>query len=360
MATWVGAPRFPFDRYLEQTNALFAGFGLSADDAAIASRVLLAADARGIESHGLANMTYYASMYRSGECIPSAPLTVERESPVSLVLDAHHGPGHVQASRAMDRCIEKSIASGLCIATVRESTHFGVAGHYARMAVDAGLIGIAMTNSGALAAPTFGADPMLGTNPIAFGVPLGAHASPIVLDMSTSAVAWGKIGVARRANEAIPLGWGVDVDGRPTTDPHAVRALLPLGGDRSTSGHKGYGLGLMVDILCGPLGGAAWSSLIHGQRPSGEYIGTGHVFMAIRIDAFRDPDDFSRDVSAMLENLRGTRLAPDQPSDRVLIPGEPEAAQLRVNEIRGVPIRPEVLVEVERVCAEWDVPFLLT
>ncbi len=181
---------------------------------------------------------------------------------MSLALDANDGTGLVQGPRAMARCIEKAQESGLCMTTVRGSNHYGIAGHYALMAVEAGLIGMAMTNSGSLTAPTFGAKPMLGSNPIAFAVPMGPGKDPFVLDMSTSTVSFGKIEIAQRARKPLPNGWAIDHDGYPTNDPFAMGAIMPLGGDRSTSGHKGYGLGMMVDMLCGPMGGGSTSWMI--------------------------------------------------------------------------------------------------
>jgi LDH2 family malate/lactate/ureidoglycolate dehydrogenase len=358
-ASWTGAPRFLPALVREQTESVFRAFGLSADDAAAATTTLLAADWRGIESHGVARIPYYAAGFRERRIAPDAPLTVLRESPVSVTFDANNGSGLVQGPSAMARCIEKAQDSGLCFATVRASNHFGIAGHYALMASQAGLIGMAMTNSGSLTAPTFGAKPMLGSNPIAVAVPTGTDTEPIVLDMSTSTVALGKIEIAQRARKPIPSGWAIDKDGYPTNDPFAFGAILPLGGDRETSGHKGYGLGLIVDILCGPLGGGNWSWAITDGVHDGQPAGTSHFFAAWRIDAFRDPDAFYADLQTMMTDLRATPVAPGAPTDRVLIPGEPETAQEQYNRRHGLPVRLEVLRELREICREWKVPFLL-
>ena len=359
-ANWVGAPRFPADQVEAFAASVFEAFGIPPENALVATAALVAADHRGIESHGVARIPYYAAGYRNGRVDPAAALTVDRELGSTIAFDGHNGPGLVQAPRAMARCIEKARASGICMATVRDSNHFGIAGYYALMASRAGLAGMAMTNSGSLAAPTFGAAPMLGTNPIALAAPTGPDgADPFVIDLSTATVAWGKIEVARRARKPIPLGWAIDPAGYATTDPFDFGALMPLGGSRETSGHKGYALAAAVDVLCGPLAGSPWSRLITDGIGDGEPAGTGHWFMAWRIDAFRSEEGFYQELGAMLDELRATPLAPGAPSDRVLIPGEPEAANERYNARHGIPIRMEVLLELREVARDWDVPFSL-
>jgi len=356
---WGDTPRFTPEQIRCQGEAVFRAFGLNRDDAGIAMTTLLSADWRGIESHGVARIPYYAIGFRDQGIVPGAPLTVNRETPVSLALDANNGTGLVQGPRAMARCIEKARESGLCMTTVRGSNHYGIAGHYALMAIEAGLIGISMTNSGSLTAPTFGAKPMLGSNPIAFAVPMGPGKEPFVLDMSTSTVSFGKVEIAQRARKPLPNGWALDHDGYPTNDPFAMGAIMPLGGDRSTSGHKGYGLGMMVDMLCGPMGGGSTSWMITDGIRSEKPAGTSHFFAAWKIEAFRDPDELYADLETMFDTLRATPVAPGAPSDRVLIPGEPEAAQHAYNLRHGIPLRREVLVELRDVCLDFNVPFEL-
>jgi LDH2 family malate/lactate/ureidoglycolate dehydrogenase len=358
-AYWGDSPRFPTTTVREQSESLFQAFGLSAEEAEIATRPLVAADMRGIESHGVARLRSYAEGFIDGRIVADAPLTVDRETPVSIAFNANDGSGLVQGQRAMARVIEKAQETGLCMGTVRESTHFGIAGYYAMMASQAGLMGVSMTNTGALAAPTFGAKAMLGSNPIAITLPATANTPEFVLDMSTSTAAYGKIEVAQRAKKPIPAGWAIDKEGNPTTDPFAFGAFLPLGGERETSGHKGYGLGLLVDLLCGPLAGAGASHQISAAYYAGERFRIGHYFAAWRVDAFRDPVEFAEDVAALFEELRRTPVSPNSPSDRVLIPGEPESAQENYNSRHGCPVRPTVLADVQALCAEWNVPFIL-
>jgi LDH2 family malate/lactate/ureidoglycolate dehydrogenase len=358
-ASWDGVPRFAPEQVREQAESLFRAYGLSAEDAARAADPLLAADWRGVESHGVARLRSYGDSFKAGTIIAEAPLTIDRESPVSVAYNANDGCGLVQAPKAMARCIEKARETGLCMVTVRDSNHYGIAGYYAMMASDAGLVGLSMTNTGSLAAPTFGAVPMMGSNPLAFATPTGDGSDPIVLDMSTSTVAYGKIEIAQRARKPLPAGWAIDKAGYPTTDPFSVGAILPLGGDRETCGHKGYGLGMLVDILCGPLAAGNWSKQISDDYYAGRPARVGHFFAAWRIDAFRDPEEYAADLRAVVDELHRTPVAPGAPSDRVLVPGEPEAAQYRYNERHGLPVRHTVLAEIRKTCDEWNVPFLL-
>ncbi|HEY7036460.1 MAG TPA: Ldh family oxidoreductase [Thermomicrobiales bacterium] len=351
-------PRFPLDRLTAFVESVFVGVGHTPDDAATAAESLVVADLYGIESHGVARLPYQVRRITRGLVNLSADLTVVRESPSTLVLDANNGSGQALAPRAMARCIEKAELSGLCLTTVRRSNHFGVAGYYVVMATKRGLGGMAMTNSSPLVVPTFGRYPRLGTNPIALGVPTG-DGPPLVLDMATSTVAYGKLEVARRAAASIPLGWAVDDRGLPTTDPHAAQFLTPLGGDRATSGHKGYGLAVFVDVFCGPLAGGAWSRLVSGARGADKPSGIGHTFMAWRIDAFRDPDEFSADLKEMIADLRATPPVPGQEATGVLVPGDPEHAAESRHRRYGIPVRREVLEELRVLCGSLELPFTL-
>jgi L-2-hydroxycarboxylate dehydrogenase (NAD+) len=351
------APRFPLEHLTSHAESTFLALGLRPDDARVAAESLVVADLYGIDSHGVARLPFHARRIRRGLVNLAAELIVVRETPSTLVLDADNGFGQSLAPRAMERCIAKAEATGICLTTVRRSNHFGIAGYYVVMATRRGLGGMAMTNSSPLVVPTFGRFPRLGTNPIAIGVPTG-DGPPLVLDMATSTVAYGKLEIARRANTPIPLGWPVDDRGIPTTDPHAARFLTPLGGDRATSGHKGYGLAVLVDVFCGPLGGA-WSTLVSGTRGPDKPSGIGHAFMAWRIDAFRDPVEFYADLKAMIADLRATPPAPGHEATGILVPGDPEHAAEERNLHLGVPIKREVLDELRALAHELGLPFSL-
>ena len=356
--SWFDAPRFPLAHLTRFAASLLVAMGVPPRHAGPAAEFLLLADLRGVDSHGVARLPFYAARFRRGLIDAGAELRVLREGPSTLAFDAGDGFGLTQAPRAMERCIDKAEETGICLATVGHSNHFGIAGAYALMAARRGLGGMAMTNASTLVVPTFGTQPMLGTNPIAIAVPTSTKGTspPLVLDMSTSAVAWGKIEIARRAGSSIPLGWAVDDGGVPTTDPFAARWLTPLGGARETSGHKGYGLGVVVDILCGPLAGAAWGAHVLGSRGPDRPANVGHTFMAWRIDAFRDPEEFFADLAAMLAELRATPPAPGHEGTGVLVPGDPEIRAESVNRRLGVPVRPPVVEELRTLAGELGVP----
>ena len=353
---WAAEPRFSEDELGLLVQQLFEAAGVGADHAEQASRALLLADLRGIESHGVARLPGYIRRLRNGMINANADLTVDRETPSTVAFNANNGLGLIAARRAMDRCIAKAEETGICMATVRKSNHFGIAGTYALMAAERGLGGMAMTNSSAIVVPMFGREPMLGTNPLAFAVPTGGL--PFCLDMSTATVAFGKIEVARRAGIPIPLGWGLDSGGRPTTDPDAVRGLSPLGGSLEMCGHKGYGLGLMVEIFCGQMANNAWSHEIGASYVSDAPTeGTGHAFIAWRVDAFRELDDFKRDIDGMLSTLRANQVSDDYPGKQVLIPGDPESEAEARNRKDGIPVRRTVLKQMAEVAGECGVAF---
>jgi LDH2 family malate/lactate/ureidoglycolate dehydrogenase len=353
-----GGTRIPDATLTTFVEAAFHAAGLTPVEAATAARVLVIADLRGVESHGVARLPGFLRRLGDGLIDPHAQLTVDRETPSTLALCANNGLGLIVAGEAMERCIAKAETTGICVTTVRQSNHFGIAGTWAAMAAERGMGGMAMTNASRLVVPTFAKGPMLGTNPLAFAVPTGSG-RPLVLDMSTSTVAWGKIEIARRAGLPIPEGWAFDIDGRPTTVAADVKGLAPLGGTRVSSGHKGYGLSVMVDVLCGPLSGNAWSFDIAPSFSTGMSPGIGHFFMAWRIDAFRDVDEFTAGVDAMLDALRSAAVGEGQPSDRVLVPGDPEAEAEEENRRLGIPIRDEVVAELKAAVEPLGVPFVL-
>jgi LDH2 family malate/lactate/ureidoglycolate dehydrogenase len=352
--TWAGEPRFDEAALREFVARLFTAVGVGEESALLAAEALLMADQRGIESHGVARLPGFIGRIRQGHIDPVAGLSVERETPSTIAFNGNNGLGLTLGRRAMERCIAKAEETGICMATVRRSNHFGIAGTYALMAAERGMGGMAMTNSSAIVVPTFGREPMLGTNPLAFAVPTGDR--PFCLDMSTSTVAFGKIELARRAGLPIPEGWGLDADGRPTTNADEVRGLTPLGGRRELSGHKGYGLGMMVEIFCAQMATNTWSHQIGASyRSDAPSQGTGHAFLAWRIDAFRDPDEFRRDMDEMLATVRGCAPSDDSPGEQVLIPGDPEAEAERYNREHGIPVRRTVFAEMTAVANECGV-----
>ncbi len=335
------------------TADVLMGFGLTAEDARIAAEVLVASDVRGIDSHGVPRMGYYAERLRKGLINVNADLTVVTETPATIAFDANNGMGHPASYRAMTRCIEKAKETGLCMATVRHSNHFGIAGYYAMMALKEGLCGLAMTNATPLVVPTFAREPVLSTAPIAVAIP-ARDQRPIVIDMATSTVAWGKVEIARREGKPIPAGWAYDKDGNDTTDPWAAVSLTPLGWTRELGSHKGYGLSLFVEVLCSQLAGSSWSRYVGGSRSTPPRPSdTGHAFMAWRIDAFRPEDEFYTDVDSMLAELRA--LEPSAGHEQVLVPGDPEDIAEADRRERGIPVHPSVLDELRKLGTEVGV-----
>jgi len=348
--------RIPAARLHQFIAAVFAHLGVSAVNAARAADSLVIADLRGITSHGVARLGMYVAQIQTGAIDPRATLTTIRETPATGVYDADDGLALALAPEAMDHCIDKALATGIGMVTVGNSTHFGIAGSYAIQAARRGLGAIAMTNAGPLVAPTGGRTPMLGTNPIAFAVPTGPDRPPFVFDMATSAVAYGKIENARRANKPLALGLALDEHGFATTDPHMARSLLPLGGEQATSGYKGYGLAVLVDILCGPLASGLWGTHLASVQRIGNRAGLGHAFMAWRIDAFRDPDEFAHDVRQLLDELRACPPAPGDDVTGVLAPGDPELAATRANEAHGIALHPTVWADLEAISRQLGIP----
>ena len=330
------------------------------EDANLAAEVLLSADKRGVDSHGLIRLSsYYGSRLRKGLIDPQTPLNVIKETPTTLTMDGGNGLGHPVSVKTMRLCIEKARQTGIGLAAVRNSNHFGIAGYYAMMALPEDMIGICLTNTAPLVAPTHSRKAILGTNPIAVAAPTASQ-RPFVLDMATSIVPIGRINVYQKENKSIPEGWGVDGQGLVTEDPNAVRnggALMPLGGPELLRGYKGYGLSLVVDIFSGVLSGAAFGENV-GNATQDRQCNVGHFFGALRIDAFREVNEFKRDMDQLLTQLKQAPKAAGE--ERIFIHGEKEfeAEDRAVNE--GVELS-EATVKVLIEGGEIDgVPFNLT
>lgn len=337
-------------RYLER-------WGITREDASIAADVLVSADMRGVDSHGVIRLkSYYGSRLAAGQLDPHAPLRVVKETPNTLALDACNGLGHPAGVKAMRLCIEKASQVGIAMATVRNSNHYGIAGYYAMLALKEEMIGISFTNSQPLVAPTHGRKAMLGTNPIAVAVPAGNN-RPYVLDMATSIVPIGRVSVYQKNGKPIPVGWGVDSEGKVTEDPARVLedgALMPLGGTEEMRGYKGYGLALLVDIFSGVLAGSGFGSMVYpGKEKAPARV--GHFFAAVRIDAFRDPQEFKQDMDSLLDELKNSPKAAGE--ERIFIHGEKEFEKAERAEREGVPISAASYRTLKTAGEEDGVPF---
>lgn len=326
-------------------------------DARIAAEVLVSADMRGVDSHGVIRLdTYYGTRLRTGKMDPGTPLKVLQETLSTVAYDAGTGLGQVAGYHAMQRCIEKARETGLCMATVRNSNHYGIAGYYAMMALPHDMIGISFTNSQPLVAPTYGRTAILGTNPIAVAAPAGKN-RPYVLDMATSIVPIGRVTVYQKAGKPIPEGWGINHDGLITTDPGEVLrggALMALGGSDIMRGYKGYGLSLMVDIFSGILSGSSFGKDV-GHPNEDRPADVGHFFAAVRIDAFRPAEEFKRDMDALLDQLKDAPKAVGQ--DRIYIHGEKEFELYDYYSENGVPLMSEVVNMLKQTGEQVGVPF---
>lgn len=332
--------------------------GVSAEDAAIVADVLVAADLRGIESHGVARLeSYYVGRLRKGQMMPKPSVSVVRETATSIVMDGDNGLGHPVAKRTMERVIAKAQETGTAFGAVRNSNHFGIAGYYAMMTLDKDLIGICSTNSVRYGAPTFGRDILLGTNPFAYAIPT-QNEPPFVLDFATTTVPRGKIEVYNRKEKQLNPGWAIDENGHETLDPQTALkgALLPLGGfGIDNGGHKGYGLGLLVDILCGVLSGGAFGTDLPLPSDGPQPGKISHFFGAIKIDGFRDVAGFKADMDRELRMFKDSQKAPGQ--QRIYVAGEIEYEKTIENRKNGVPVHVKVWDGLQKLAGELGLPF---
>jgi L-2-hydroxycarboxylate dehydrogenase (NAD+) len=349
----MGSSNFAYNQLADFTGAVFGAIGCSADDAALATKVLLSADLRGIDSHGVARLSGYVRLWEAGRVNTKPALKVIHETPSTAVVDADAALGLVAAPYAMQVAIDKARQVGTGWVSVQNSNHFGIAAWHAMMALQQDMIGISMTNASALVAPTFSVERLLGTNPICVAVPAGS-AAPFVADMATTTAANGKLEILQRKNLNAPSGWIQDAHGASTVDAHALKnggALLPLGSDPEHGSHKGYALGAVVDIFSAILSGANYGPWV---PPFPAYIpmpvdmpgrGIGHFFGAMRIDAFRPAADFKLHMDTWINRFKSARTIEGQPA--VLIPGEPEAA-LEIERIKnGIPLLDAVLQDLK-------------
>ena len=310
------------------TEDVFIKLGVPEEDAKITADVLLAANRRGINSHGVARLKRYVGYIQNNKMNPKTELKVIKETPVSLLVSAGNGLGQVAGYKTMKMVIEKTKKSGMCFAAVKESNHFGIAGYYSMMTLEENLIGISLTNSAPLVLPTFGKEAVIGTNPLSFAIPTKSN-KPFVLDMATSTVPRGKLEVYNRMNKPIPETWATDEEGHPTTEAGRVLdnmlnrkggGLLPLGGaTEEMGGHKGYGLSVLVDILSGVLSGGAFGPIIYSNKQA---AGVCHFFGAINPEIFIPTDEFKDNMDKFIEILKNS--AKISGKERIYIHGEKE------------------------------------
>ena len=353
---------FPSERLEEFSKRVFLHFGVPEADAGLAAEVLAASDLRGIDSHGVARLHCYFDMLNLGRINPNPELKVVRESPSTATVDGDNGLGLVVGPKANDIAMDKAGEAGTGWVSVSNTNHYGIAGYYPLKALERDLIGWSMTNTTKLVAPLWGAERILGTNPIAIAFP-GKEEPPIVIDMATCSAAYGKIEIALRKGTDIPSGWAIDGAGAEPLDPNRMiedGGLLPLGSDRERGGHKGYGLALMVDVLCCVLSGANWGPYgppfaIRQYVPETQVgKGIGHFFGAMRIDAFIDPDEFKTQIDSYRRVLLATKPAPG--TNGPLVPGDPEREAEAERAKEGIPLVMPVVEELRDISKQTGIP----
>jgi LDH2 family malate/lactate/ureidoglycolate dehydrogenase len=327
--------------------------GVPAADAEIAANVLVASDLRGVDTHGVIRFNphaWYVKWLRDGAMTAKPNIRIVTENASTALLDADNGMGFVAGHRGMELAIKKAKESGVGIVTVRNSRHYGMSAYYSMLALPHDMIGIAMTNASRQVVPTFGREARFGTNPISFAVP-AKDEKPFVLDMATTTAAAGKLELAIRLGKPVPTGWALNEKAEPTTDPKVAqraRRLLPLGGSRESGSHKGYGLGILVEILCGVLTGTV-TALNTNQEPR------GHFFGAINPAAFRPAAEFTADMDRLISELKST--PPVAGESRVYVAGEIEFETAEERAERGIPLHGSVLEGLRAVSEQVGVPY---
>jgi LDH2 family malate/lactate/ureidoglycolate dehydrogenase len=354
---------FPAEHLRDFSTKVFVHFGIPEADARQAADVLIKSDLRGIDSHGVARLHTYFDMLALGRINPRPDIKIVREKLSVATVDGDNGLGLIVGPKANEIAMEKAEKYGSGWVSVCHTNHFGIAGYYPLKALERDLIGWAMTNSTKLVAPLWGAERMLGTNPIAIAFP-GYKEPPIVIDMATSAVAYGKIEMAVRKKTEVPRGWIIDKDGRMTTDPREMidgGAQLPLGSEREMGGHKGYALASMVDILCCVLSGANWGPFappfaLRQEIPTRSVgKGIGHFFGAMRIDGFIDRDEFKKQIDEWIRVFRNTKPAPGTKGP--LIPGDPEREAEAIRSKEGIPLLKPVVDDLLDISRKTGISF---
>jgi LDH2 family malate/lactate/ureidoglycolate dehydrogenase len=356
--------KFTVEIVRAQIASCLSAWGMPEENVDITSKVMVDADTCGIDTHGISMLTVYHGRHRDNFVTLNGDVTVVTETPVSVLLDAGGGLGYVSSVQATNTVIEKAKQVGMAAAAVRNSAHFGATGYYTRMIAKQGLVGIATTSAvGRSVAPTFGKEPKFGTDPIAFAAPTKRN-KIFSLDMATTTVARGKIRNKYNEGQALPEGWANDKDGNPTTDAALLIDDLggtqtPLGGTRDSGSHKGYGLGMMVNILsCGFSGARIMTGELANKQPVPGTMDVGHFFLAIDPKVFNPDRPFEDTVDEMIEDLHET--IPVDPSQPVMVAGEPEDI-IRAERVKdGIPIPPGLRGKIQDICRDSNAEFLLT
>lgn len=354
---------YSFEQLHNFTFRLLRKIGCPEEQAETAADVLLSADLRGVDSHGVARLSGYVRLWEKGRINLTPEIKVIHETPSTAVIDGDAGLGLVVAPFAMKVAMDKAKNVGTGWVSVKNSNHYGIAGYHAMMALKEDMIGLSLTNASPLVSPTFSKERLLGTNPISVAIP-AKNEPPFVADMATTTAANGKLEILQRKKENAPDGWIQDKSGNPTKSPSGVKeggALLPLGGDRIHGSHKGYALGSIVDIFSAILSGANYGPWVPpfvafldpDPNPVGE--GIGHFFGAMRVDAFRPAEEFKSHMDNWIRRFRESETTSDH--EKVLIPGDPERILQKERMAHGIPLLGAVENDLKALSDRFNVKF---
>ena len=358
--------RVPAALIRQQLVSVLRAWGMSEAHADTTAEMMLETDLRGVDSHGISMLPTYDREFRASRLNMRPVFRTVRDQTATALIDADASLGHPVSVHAMNLAVDKCREGGVAVVSVVNSHHFGAAGCYSRIAADRGVIGMVTSSTrGVTLVPTFAAEPVMGTNPLAFAAPARRN-PPFELDMATTTVAAGKIKVHKLNHKPLPQGWVVDGDGKPVIDEtdgfayvfdRPEGGITPLGGTRERGSHKGYGLAILVHVLAGTLSGGSFSPVRNRtQRPSDPH-NIGHFFMAIDPRAFRAEGEFERDLDEVIDVLHDAKRAdPDQP---VLVAGDPEMATRAERLAHGVPIPDDLMTQLRDVARGAGVPFVL-
>jgi L-2-hydroxycarboxylate dehydrogenase (NAD+) len=343
--------------------AVLKKMGCPEEEAKLATNVLLSADLRGIDSHGIARLSGYVRLWEANRINATPQVKIVHESPSTAVVDGDAGLGLVVAPKAMEIAIQKARTCGTGWVAVKNSNHFGIAGYHSMMALEHDMIGISMTNASPLVAPTFSVERLLGTNPICVAIPANKQPA-FVADFATTTAANGKLEILQRKNKDAPEGWIQNKNGETSTNPHELKdggALIPLGSDREHGSHKGFCLGAWVDIFSAVLSGANYgpwvppfvSFLAPPADPVGE--GIGHFFGAMRIDAFRPAEEFKLHMDNWISRFRSAKTIEGE--EKVIIPGDPERETSAIRAKEGIPLNYKVVEDLKSLGSRFEILF---
>lgn len=352
---------YSYQQLFSFAKKIFIAIGHSEENASLAAQVLISADMRGVDSHGIARLKGYVRLWEVDRINAHPDIKLVHETPSTGVIDADKALGLISGPKAMQAAIDKAKDVGTGWVSVKNSNHYGIAGYHAMMALEEDMIGISMTNASPLVAPTFAKERLLGTNPISVAIP-AKNQPPFVADMATTTAANGKLEILQRKNANAPQGWVQDEAGNPTTNANGVKeggALLPLGGDREHASHKGYILGSIVDIFSAVLSGANYGPWV---PPFVSFIdpldnlvgdGLGHFFGAMRVDAFRPKEEFLNHMDQWIERFRSAQ--PVDPNNPVVIPGDPEREMEAIRKKEGLNLLDPVIEDLKEIGDKFGV-----